>query len=50
MLKCKHCEGEIVAEIMVRVPLNFKVDKYGKYDEISKGKYIIPTKYLTLKH
>lgn len=26
MLKCIHCEGEIVAEIVVGVPLNFKLN------------------------
>ena len=33
MLKCKHCEGEIVAELVLRVPLNFKVDKYGELED-----------------
>lgn len=37
MLKCKHCDGEIIAEIMLRVPLNFKLEEDGEigdYDSL----------------
>lgn len=39
--------GEFINPLTV---LQLGLEETMVYDEISKGKYIIPTKYLTLKH